>query len=71
MMLNDGSALDTDVFKPAGFDVGFYVAVVPFGRRPVAVVALDSADNELERCGMTAALDEDIADPEPEEAESE
>ena len=69
--LNDGSALDADVFKPAGFDVGFYVAVVPFGRRPVAVVARDSADNELERCDMTAALDEDIADPEPEEAESE
>lgn len=63
--LNNSAPLHLDVLDKAGFPVSFYVAVLPFGSRPVAVVALDDMGNELERLDTRLALDPDLDDPTP------
>ncbi len=39
------------------FPVGFYVADLPPGARPIAIVALDQDDQELERLDASISMD--------------
>jgi hypothetical protein len=56
--LNSGEPLTVPtVGNEAGFSVVFYVAELPIGARPVAIVGLDDNGVELERLDSSLALE--------------
>ena len=55
--LNAGEAVEVPTISHSAFSVRFYVAELPLGARPLAVVALGLGGEELERLDASASLD--------------